>query len=60
MLSGRRRLVEWLEVGVVDAENRYRIRGGPGRYPIAISIMKCALNLDQLGQEGQMSSTSPN
>ena len=44
-------MVEWLEVSVAGVDERYRISGGPERYSVAISVMKCVLNLDEPGQE---------
>ena len=44
-------MVEWLEVSVAGVDERYRISGGPERYSVAISVMKCVLNLDERGQE---------
>ena len=44
-------MVEWLEVSVAGVDERYRISGGPERYSVAISVMKCVLNLDEPGLE---------
>ena len=44
-------MVEWLEVSVAGVDERYRISGGRERYSVAISVMKCVLNLDERGQE---------